>query len=549
MNLNPRHIIFWMLAVLLALGHAAQGAEKKEKKGKKGPKESRAPKVKKDDASNGLFATNAPIQTFKIDITGAEWAELVKNNRAYVRGSVTVGSNVFPNVGVRLKGNGSFRPLNEKPSLVVKFDHYVPDQEFLGQGKIALNSSSQDGTYLADFIANGLFNDANVPVSRVTHARVVLNGRELGLYVLVEVHNKEFLKRWFRNPDGSLYEAYLSDVDSGMDQDNGDDTTQADRKRLADVVKIPNVEERWAKLPEVLDVDRYVSHLACEIFTSHTDGYAMNRNNYRIYHHPDTGKFTFLGHGVDWAFQNTGVSIKPPQNALVTKAVLTTPAGKKLFDERFRTLFTNAFRLEVLTNRVNVAVARLVAQAQNPNEVKDFTRYGAEMNARLVGRWQFITNKLYGPPPVQLAFDRDGVARLSGWTNKTDRESKPVVHERLVEGSRRLLHIAVTNGPSVASWRTTVLLEPGKYIFEGEVRGAGIIAHTNQTTAVGAGLRLSGEKRTNDVQNLIGDSPWKRFSFEIERQVEDDAVLVCELRAMQGEVWFDENSLRLIRKK
>ena len=88
-------------------------------------------------------------------------------------------------------------------------------------------------------------------------------------------------------------------------------------------MKIPDAAERWTKLQQVLDVDRYVSHLVCELFTSHTDGYAMSRNNYRIYNNPDEDRFTFIGHGIDWGFQNTGVSIRPPLNALVTKAVLT----------------------------------------------------------------------------------------------------------------------------------------------------------------------------------------------------------------------------------
>ncbi|HTD88040.1 MAG TPA: CotH kinase family protein, partial [Candidatus Binatia bacterium] len=350
---------------------------------------------------------------------------------------------------------------------------------------------------------------------------------------------------------GSLYEAYLADVDSNMDQDNGDDRSQNDRKRLAEVVdltKNPDPTKRWERLPEVLDVDRYLSHLACEIFTSHTDGYAMNRNNYRIYHNPDTDKFTFIGHGVDWGFQNTAVSVTPPRNALVARAVLDNPHGKKMFDERFGTLFTNIFRLEVLTNRVNAAVARLVSQAQSTNEVKDFQRYGAEMNARLVGRWQFITNKLYGPPPLQLAFDRDGAARLSGWTKKTDKDSKPAIHERAVEGSRHVLHITATNGPCFASWRTRVYLEPGKYSFEGEVRGAGIVALTNKSEiGVGAGLRMSGARRTNDM--VIGDVPWRKFTQDLTIEVGDAAELVCELRAQKGDVWFDEDSLRIVRAK
>ncbi len=544
-QLTKRRLLLGLAVTMGACCFSSFAADKPKIKATKPPKE------KKSDLSNVLFGTNAPIQTFKVTVKDGEWAALNKDNRSYVRGSVQVGTNIYKDVAVRLKGNGSFRPLNEKPSLVIKFDHYVPDQKFLGETKLALNSSSQDGTFLADFMANGLFTDANVPVSRVTHARVELNGRALGLYVLVEVHNKEFLKRWFKNSDGSLYEAYLADVDSNMDQDNGEDRSQKDRKRLADVVdltKNPDPTKRWEQLPKVLDVDRYMSHLACEIFTSHTDGYAMNRNNYRIYHNPDTDKFTFIGHGIDWAFQNTGVAVTPPRNSLVARAVLDNPWGKKMFDERFGTLFTNIFRLEVLTNRVNAAVGRLVSQAQSTNEVKDFQRYGAEMNARLVGRWQFITNKLYAPPPLQLAFDRDGMARLRGWTKKTDKDSKPAVHERVVEGSRRVLHITATNGPCFASWRTRVYLEPGKYSFEGDVRGAGIVALTNKSEiGVGAGLRLSGTRRTNDM--VVGDVPWRRFAHDLTIEVSDGVELVCELRAQKGDVWFDEDSLRIVRKE
>jgi spore coat protein CotH len=300
-----------ILAFLLAANGVSAERRQPIKPGKK-VKEVVAAHTPKKNASDALFATNAPLRTFNIEVNGTELAALQKNVRAYVRGRVSIDQQTFADVGVHLKGNGSFRPLNEKPSLVIKFDRYVPDRKFCGLTRIALNNSSQDATYLADFMANAMFADANVPVSRVTHARVKFNGRDLGLYVLVEAHNKEFLKRWFRNTDGNLYEAYLQDIDQQIDQDHGNDKSQNDRKRLAEVTKIADPAERWTKLQEVLDVDRYVSHLVCEIFTSHVDGYAVARNNYRIYRNPETDRFTFIGHGVDWAFQNSGVSIRPP---------------------------------------------------------------------------------------------------------------------------------------------------------------------------------------------------------------------------------------------
>jgi spore coat protein H len=503
-------------------------------------------KQKKTDPTETLFATNAPVLTFNIDVAGSELAALQKDNRSYARGTVTVGTNVLHDVAVHLKGNGSFRPLNEKPSFVTKFDRFVPDQQFDGLTKIALNNASQDPTYLADFMANAMFADADVPVSRVTHARVTFNGRDLGLYVLVEMHNKEFLKRWFHNSDGNLYEAYLQDIDQQIDSDNGNDKSQNDRKKFAEVVKISDAAERWTKLQGVLDVDRYVSHLVCELFTSHTDGYAMNRNNYRIYHNPDTDRFTFIGHGVDWAFGNTGVSMQPPYNSLVTKAVMTTPQGAKLFKERRLTLFTNIFQLEVLTNRVNVAVGRLVSQAKNTNEAKEFLRYGVDMNNRLVARWQNLTNQLYGPPPIPAEFDNNGIARLTGWRTKTDKDSAPVTHERGVDGSRRVLHIIATNGPATASWRTRVQLPPGIYFFEGELRGAGIMIKTNEFN-IGAGLRISGDKKRQN--KLEGDAPWKHVQYSLTNAVEDSVEFVCELRATRGEVWFDEDSLRLVKRR
>ncbi len=538
--MSGSRLISILVFALAVAGGVAADKSKPEKKAAK------LPKASKGDQSDKLFATNAPILTYDITISAGEMAALQKDDRSYARGHVTIGTNLFRDVAFRVKGNGSRRPLHEKPSLVVKFDHYAPDQKFFGLTKIALNNSSQDGTYLADFIANAMFADADIPVSRVTHARLKLNGRDFGLYVLVEMHNKEFLKRWFRNGDGNLYEAYVADIDTQMDQDSGDDRSQKDRKRLEAATKIADSAERWTKLHEVLDVDRYVSHLVCELFTTHTDGYAMNRNNYRIYHHPDTDRFTFLGHGVDWAFANTGTKMEPPQNSLVTKAVLTTPEGYRLFKERRLTLFTNVFQTDVMTNRVNMAVARLVAQAKNTNEAKDFLGYGRDMNNRIVSRWRNVTNQLFGPPPIALKFDEQGVAKLSGWRSKTDEKSAPAAHWRGTNGEQRVLSIAATNGPTVASWRTRVALPAGKYFFEGDVRGTGILARTNANEAgFGAGLRVSGGKRDHKIE---GDAAWTHVRYSLTNEL-DEVELVCELRATKGEASFDEGSLRLVRRK
>ena len=91
------------------------------------------------------------VRQFKIHMEAAEWEKLKADNRSHVRASITVDGDGFKPVGVRLKGQGSFRPLEERPSLAVKFDEFVI-QKFCGLTKIMLNNSSQDRSYLSEYL-------------------------------------------------------------------------------------------------------------------------------------------------------------------------------------------------------------------------------------------------------------------------------------------------------------------------------------------------------------------------------------------------------------
>ena len=490
--------------------------------------------------------TDGHIRTFKIELTESALETLKKNERAYVPATVSEGSNVFKEVGVHLKGMGSFQPFHQKPSLAVKFDKYTPDQHYLGLSKLFLNNSGQDPTYLAELMCTQMFRDAGLPAARVTHAFVEINGRKLGLYVLIEAMNKDFLRQYFKNAKGNLYEAYLQDIDQQLDLDGGSDNGQADRKRLLDVCTLTNLTERWSKLPEVLDVDKYLSHCALEMFVAHTDGYALNRNNYRLYREPPTDRFTMIPHGLDWGFQNTGAPVEPPPplNSIITRAVLGTPEGRKAFRERRRQLFAQTYRLDLFSNRVDKAVANLKTAAHDSNETKQFTDYGSEMLRRIVARYQVVSNQLAAPDPQPLRFDSNGVARLADW-----RPLKPTGESALEltqSDGRRALHIKAVSEGVVASWRLKVSLPAGQFRFMGDARAEKILVDTNDAAA-GARLRISGAKLAGKI---IGDASWTPLEHTFETTYDnEEKELVCELRARHGAVWFDMQSLRLIRTK
>jgi spore coat protein CotH len=337
--------------------------------------------------------SEAAVRHFDIQIGPAEWDSLKKDKNTYVRAAVTVGHERFKEVGVRLKGQGSFRPLEDRPSLALKFDEFVEDQKFCGLTKIMLNNAYQDRSYLSEYICTSLYRDAGVPVGRVTFATVELNERDLGFYVLIEAMNKVFLRQHFRNPNGPLYEAYAKDIDRTLDQDSGQPSDQSDVKRLLAAAQSP-VEARIAALEQVLDVDNFLSSLAVCMLIAQHDSYALNHNNYRIYREPDSRRFTMIPHGIDGSFTQNTISLVPPPRHILTRAVVESPEGLARYKERVATLYTNVFKLEVISNRVQVASSRLTAAARNEQERTNFVAQAARFNRKVKERHDSVTAQL-----------------------------------------------------------------------------------------------------------------------------------------------------------
>ena len=484
------------------------------------------------------FFSEPQIRTFHFEISAAASNQLRRSPRSYVIGTVREGQHVLTNVAIRLKGMGSFRTVDDKPSFAVKFDEFATNQHYRGLNKLMFNNSVQDLTYLAELLATQLFRDAGVPASRYTHARVRLNGEDLGLYLVAEAMNKQFLKQHFKNANGNLYEAYLGDIDSRMEQDSGDDTSMSDVRRLYAACTIPDASQRWQQVNQVLDVDRFLSFVAMEMLTSHWDGYAIHTNNYRIYRDPATDKFVFITHGIDWAFKRTNVLIQPPMKSIVGRAVLSTPEGQKLYKERVGTLFTNFYKVPVITERMERALEKIRTGGLPADDVARIERRAGLLQKRIQLRAENVANQLAGVPPVPLKFDASGVAMLNTtnqWRDEPDR-GEPLIDLVKLDG-KDTLHIQSRNERTRASWRAQVYLTRGWYRFEG-------LARTGALTGGSARLRISGDTRS---VGLSGSSPaWRPLAHVFEVQETGmDVEFVCELNAVQGEVWFDVGSLRL----
>lgn len=299
-------------------------------------------------------------------------------NRPYALATVTSAESTFTNVAVHLKGSfGSFRPIDDLPALTLNFDKFAPGQQFHGLHKLSLNNSVQDPTCLHEKLCRELFAAAGVPVPRADHALVFLNGRRLGLYVLTEGFGKHFLKRYFKNPNGNLYDAgYLQDIDHPgelrCDLGRHPDALPA-LQRLFNATRQSEPGLRFKELEQVLDVDRFISMMALEVILCHWDSYSMNRNNYRLYYDPATARLVFMPHGMDQVLgidrPNLGLPLFPRMEGLVSRALLSTPEGRKRYLARLNHLFVTLFKPDELCRHLRQIDLKIAPELQ-PNQLR-----------------------------------------------------------------------------------------------------------------------------------------------------------------------------------
>jgi len=472
--------------------------------------------------------------------------------RPKVKAIVREGATIYTNVEVHLKGAaGSFRSVDDNPGLTLNFSKNAPGQTFHGYHKISLNNSVQDRSFLTEKICRELFEAAGVPAPHAGFAKVELNSRDLGLHVMLEAFGKHFLKRYFNNTSGNLYDGgFVEDITGNLQVNSGDKPQEhPGLLALVDAAndRNPDLSKRFAHLQEALDMDRFLSFVAMDVMECDWDGYAMNHNNWRLFHDMEANKMVFFPHGLDQMFGVERTSpdcpILPHMQGKVARAVLVTPEGKRLYLERMAQLYTNVWHVDAILKRVDqlAAVIRPAfvesgasAARYHDGEVENLKERISERDESLRRQLARLSN--------QPRLEANSSMHLSGWGRRTDMGS-PQFSQRKDDQGNDILCLGV-DGNTICSWRTKLLLEEGAYRFEGRVRTHNVKAASGEPNG-GAGLRIHGGAVAPE---LNGDQDWQRMSYPFRvPEGGGEIEVVCELRASRGEAWFDTSSLRVVR--
>ena len=171
--------------------------------------------------------------------------------------------------------------------------HLPKGRKLDGMTSLNLVFEQIDRFALSEPFAFELYRRVGTPAPKSGHARLTIDGSDLGYHVLIEQPNRNYLRRVGLGEDGHLYKAtWRGDTAEEMHEKKSRLADgHADLVKTLEPLQRLRGEEQWKWIRQEFDVAETVDYFAVNMLLAHWDGYF---NNYFAYH--DTGgngKWTF----------------------------------------------------------------------------------------------------------------------------------------------------------------------------------------------------------------------------------------------------------------
>ncbi|MBM4060060.1 MAG: hypothetical protein FJ265_03040 [Planctomycetes bacterium] len=496
------------------------------------------------------FFAKGELVDFEITLGPAQQQRLREKPREYVTATVRADrKETWPSIGIKIKGSaGSFQNLDERPGFTLHLGKFGGTARFHGLQRFHLNNGAQDESRLCEWLGNEIFTAAGHPAPRVAHARVRLDGRDLGLYVLREAYDRQFLLRTFGNVHGNLYDGgFCQDLDADLEKDAGDGPDDhADLRRLRELCRGFDT-ERITRYEQAVDAEAMIDFCALEAMLGHWDGYGYNRNNFRLWIPAAPGRARFLPHGMDQLLGDADASILRHPHAMVASALMQVPAWRKRYRERLKQLLP-LFLPNKLVPKVKALAGKLRKElhALDPGTAEDFDDAVQDLVQRIEARYRNLQDQVKAPEPKPQQFPAGRPLALKTWRPAAETEHLEL-GKKGFQGVQTFLIASTGRGeqPLVGSFRASLLLGKGRYRLSGLARCEKVEAPPpNEDGSPTGGARLAVDDARSE--RLFGDQNWKQLDCEFEvTEFQREVELRLELRAMQGRAWFRCDTLRI----
>ncbi len=350
-----------------------------------------AAKVKKPkDFGNNFFSKDS-IHVIKINFSQCNyWDSLLYYRKisdsldisTYMQANLVIDNKKFYSCGLRFKGESSyeFYPGKKKP-FRIKFNKFVKGQDLDGIEELNLNNNFKDPTMMREKVYLDLMKRQGLPSPRATYAKVYINDKYWGLYLVTDNIDKVFLKNHFSDNRGNLYQGEPLATFQFIGNEPSKywnkwvlktNTEKNDWTDLVKFIKLVNDstvggDEYMKKLESAFNLDKCLRAWAINNLIGNIDAYNMfYPHNFFLYHDSTTFKWHWISLDGNYAFAAwnpvmslpslTKMSVMVPDSVPYKEArplLDRTLKSNKSIRRRYVSILTELLRTEFKEERIN----------------------------------------------------------------------------------------------------------------------------------------------------------------------------------------------------
>ena len=216
----------------------------------------------KKNYAEALF-TLGEIASVDIKMPDSTWQAVIEHapDKRYHACSVTINGERFDSIGIRTKGASSLDDVtnmkSDRYSFTLKLNKYKKGQKYHGMTKLQLNNNIWDATQMKDAIVYDMCRFIGLPAPLTNYARISVNGRYHGCYLMVEAVDKHFCKRNYSDEKTNIYKPYHNLAYMGEDMKKYADISTFAKVR-GDEASMQRVVAALKSVDEGKDIDAYV---------------------------------------------------------------------------------------------------------------------------------------------------------------------------------------------------------------------------------------------------------------------------------------------------
>ena len=263
--------------------------------------------------SDALF-DESRLPEFYLTITADARNSLAREPYEWVEATLEFEGVTYGPIGLRTKGENSWRPFSQKSSLKFDFNRYDggPDR-FYGLKGLTFQAMNEDYSTMHERVAYRIYRELGAPGARAHHAVIYVNGELYGLFTMLDTVDDKLLERIMADPSGSMWEQHDGEfTDEYIALPSGSRPTEGffheegpdDRTKLQALADALEGADPYTAAGEHLSWDAFLRYWAGGALTRNFDAYPSRfaGDDCHVYLDPSIDKLRYLPHGVDETF-------------------------------------------------------------------------------------------------------------------------------------------------------------------------------------------------------------------------------------------------------